>query len=163
MDWLLLAVLGIIWAVLLMPRRSRGGARPTPGDFSVFTQQRRVLMPRADERFLGPRDRARSRMLERRRRVLTLLLEGIGLTALIGFVPPLREMWVVSGFLVLLLAAYVWMLLQLKVRRTEITLPAEPQVPAMVEPEFDVVAGADRPIVVIPDDVAAARRVGAAG
>jgi len=134
----------------------------------VFTQQRRVLMPRSDERFLGTRDRARSRMLERRRRVLTLLLEGIGLTALIGFVPPLREMWVVSGFLVLLLGAYVWMLLQLKARRTEISLHAsrtvEPElrVPVMIEPEFEVVAGADRPIVVIPDDVAAARRAGAA-
>lgn len=129
----------------------------------MFTQQRRVLMPRADERFLGPRDRARSRMLERRRRVLTLLLEGIGLTGLIGLVPPLREMWVVSGFLVLLLGAYVWMLLQLKARRGGIALPAEPEVRAMVEPEFDVVAGVDRPIVVIPDDVAAARRAGVAG
>ncbi|HEX6208474.1 MAG TPA: hypothetical protein VF058_08980, partial [Actinomycetota bacterium] len=68
-------------------------------------------MPRSDERFLGPRDRARSRMLERRRRVLTVLLEGIGLTALIGSVPPLREMWVLSGILVALLGAYVWMLL----------------------------------------------------
>lgn len=135
----------------------------------MFTQQRRVLMPRSDERFLGTRDRARSRMLERRRRVMTLLLEGIGLTALIGLVPPLREMWVVSGFLVLLLGAYVWMLLQLKARRTEISLHAsqtvEPElrVPVTIEPEFEVVAGADRPIVVIPDDVAAARRAGAAG
>jgi len=138
----------------------------------VFTQQRRVLMPRSDERFLGPRDRARSRMLERRRRVLTLLLEGIGLTALIGLVPPLREMWVLSGLMVLLLAGYIWMLLQLKARRSQIALPARPGVPAMmepelevpltIEPEFDAVARVDRPIVVIPDDVAAARRAGAA-
>lgn len=134
----------------------------------MFTQQRRVLMPRSDERFLGPRDRARSRMLERRRRVLTVLLEGIGLTALIGFVPPLREMWVFSGILVALLGAYVWMLLQLKARRTTISLPAQPvppvmRAPAVPEPEFEVVVGPDRPIVVIPDEVAAARRARSAG
>lgn len=132
----------------------------------MFTQQRRVLMPRSDERFLGPRDRARSRMLERRRRVLTVLLEAIGLTALIGFVPPLREMWVLTGALVLLLGAYVWMLLQLKARRGTISLPAQPaapviRAPAVPEPEFEVVVGADRPIVVIPDEVTAARRASA--
>lgn len=71
-------------------------------------------MPRRDERFLGPRGRARARVRERRRRVLTVLLESIGLTGLIGAVPPLRGMWMVTAALLGVLVFYVYLLLQLR-------------------------------------------------
>ena len=73
-----------------------------------------VLMPRRDERFLGPGGRARARARERRRRVFTVLFEAIALTGLIGAFPPLRAMWWVTAAFLVLLAAYVYLLVQLR-------------------------------------------------
>lgn len=170
MDWLLVAILGIIWIALLVPTPTGRKARATPGDYSVFTEPgRRVLMPQRGERFLGQRDREVARARVRRLRVFTVLLEGIGLTALIGLFPPFRKIWMVTLLLVIALGVYVWFLLQLKMQQAgEIqraaaeTIEQAEQILAP-EPDYRVVAGADRPVVVILTDQEVARRDRAAG
>jgi hypothetical protein len=93
------------------------------------TRGRWVLMPRPDARFVGKGSRSRVRVRERRRRVLTVLGEAIGFTALIGAVPPLRPMWFVSGVFALLFLGYVLLLLRVRPARTSnqrarpVTLP----------------------------------------
>jgi hypothetical protein len=124
-DWLLLAALGIIWIGFLIPTgRRRGGTQ------SIEEHERRmellasaevngttgrwIVTPRKGVRFLGPQERQRARARERRRRVFIALLEGIGLTLLIGAAPPLRVVWYVSVGLGGLLVVYVWLLLTIK-------------------------------------------------
>ena len=80
------------------------------------TSGRWIVTPRKGVRFLGPRERHQARARARRRRVFFFLLEAIGLTLLIGVVPPLRVSWFVSGVLAGLLAIYVWVLLVIKAR-----------------------------------------------
>lgn len=82
-----------------------------------------VLMPRQDERFVGRPGRAKARLRERRRRVLSILGEAIAFTALIGAFPPLRAMWAITGFLVAMAALYVVMLVRLRSRTRTETLP----------------------------------------
>jgi hypothetical protein len=116
-DWLLLVVLGIIWAVFLIPHR--GPQQSVEGferDMDMLSHLNRpgrwVLMPRRDERFLGSGGRARARARERRRRVFTVLFEAIALTGLIGAFPPLRAMWWVTGGFLAVLGAYVYLLMR---------------------------------------------------
>jgi hypothetical protein len=117
-DWLLLVVLGIIWAVFLIPHR--GPQQSVEGferDMDMLSHLNRpgrwVLMPRRDERFLGPGGRARARARERRRRVFAVLFEAIALTGLIGAFPPLRAMWWVTAGFLAVLGAYVYLLVRL--------------------------------------------------
>jgi hypothetical protein len=79
---------------------------------------RYIVTPQKGVAFLGPHERARSRAKERRRRVFVFFLESIGLTFLIGLVPPLRVVWMISGVLTGLLAVYVWILLAIKARES---------------------------------------------
>lgn len=96
-----------------------------------------VLVPSKDERFLGSRARSYVRARDRRRAVFTVMVEALGITALIGMVPPLRLMWVGSGLLAVALIGYVGLLLKLKAEY-EADLAAGPQraVPVHVEPEI---------------------------
>jgi hypothetical protein len=126
-DWLLLAALGIIWAVFLIPHR--GPQQSVEGferDMDMLSHLngpgRWVLMPRRDERFLGPGGRSRARARERRRRVFTVLFEVIALTGLIGAFPPLRPMWWVTAVFLAVLAAYISLLVRL--RATQPGIPA---------------------------------------
>lgn len=121
MDWLLLAVLGIIWAAFLVPRRG-ASAESSVHEFEGDMQRiahvqhrpgRWLLVPRKGERFVGPQARARFRARERRRRVFTVLLEAAAISFLIGVVPPLRAMWVVTVVVCGLLVAYTWALLRM--------------------------------------------------
>jgi hypothetical protein len=82
-------------------------------------QGRWIVTPRKGMAFIGPRERAKERALLRRRRVFVFMLECIGLTALIGLVPPLRAMWFATGALLALLGVYVWLLVSLKARGAE--------------------------------------------
>jgi hypothetical protein len=119
MDWLAVAVLGIIWGVLLLPAPARREAssplrRIAPIEEQEFRNPGRwIVSPRRGARFLGRQHRARLRARERRRRVFLFLLEVIGVTGLIGMFPPLRGMLVVTAVLAVFLAAYagmvVWM------------------------------------------------------
>jgi hypothetical protein len=129
-EWLPLAAFGIIWIAFLLPigrRRthSSGSAEAFHHDMEVLAHAdgaaprgRYIVTPQKGVAFLGPRERARARAKDRRRRVFVFLLECIGLTFLIGLVPPLRVMWMLSGALTAVLAAYVWMLLGIKARES---------------------------------------------
>jgi hypothetical protein len=79
---------------------------------------RYIVTPQKGVAFLGPQQRAKARAKDRRRRVFVFLLESIGLTFLIGLVPPLRSMWMISGLLTASLALYVWMLLAMKAKES---------------------------------------------
>ncbi|MGH2739628.1 MAG: hypothetical protein ACRDH6_03975 [Actinomycetota bacterium] len=54
-------------------------------------------------------------MRARRRRVLTIALEALGLTALMGAFPQFRALWVGAGALAVFLLLYVALLLWLRV------------------------------------------------
>jgi hypothetical protein len=129
-EWLPLAVLGIMWVAFLLPTRGKASTpQGSVGDFerrmellaqaeTHGTQGRWIVTPRKGVRFLGPAERNRARTRERRRQVFTFMLEAIGITFLIGLVPPLRVAWAVTGVFVGLLAVYVWLLLTIKHRES---------------------------------------------
>jgi hypothetical protein len=129
-EWLPLAVLGIMWVAFLLPTRGKASTpQGSVGDFerrmellaqaeTHGTEGRWIVTPRKGVRFLGPTERNRARTRERRRQVFTFMLEAIGITFLIGLVPPLRVAWAVTGVFVGLLAVYVWLLLTIKHRES---------------------------------------------
>ena len=122
MQWLLLAVLGIMWTAFLVPiGRKRSDSRSVE-DFERRmellaqaevhgTSGRWIVTPRKGVRFLGPRERQQARARARRRRILVVILEAIGLTLLIGVVPPLRVAWIAAAVLGGVLLLYIWVLL----------------------------------------------------
>lgn len=126
MDWLLLAALGIMWVAFLIPTAGRNRSEAqSVHDFERRmellaqaevhgTAGRWIVTPRKGVRFLGPQERQKARVRERRRKVFTFLLEGIGLSFLVGLVPPLRAMWYLTGAFTGLLILYVWLLLTIK-------------------------------------------------
>jgi hypothetical protein len=130
-SWLMLAAIGMIWAALLLPHERGGAPGRTVREFERNMELlagtggrdpgRWIVTPRKGIAFVGSHARAQQRARERRRRVFTLLLEGIAFTLMIGLVPPLRSAWYVTAVLLLLLAVYVWLLLWMKQRepRTE--------------------------------------------
>lgn len=128
MDWLFLGALVIIWAAILLPGLRR---RPSPSSQVTEFERRMELLaysevqgtagrwivtPRKGMRFVGTAQRQQARVRERRRKVFVFLLETIGLTFLIGLVPPLRVIWLVSGGFAVLLFVYVWLLISIKHR-----------------------------------------------
>lgn len=130
LSWLLLAVLGMIWAAFLLPSWRRSPTSTVEefeerlsvlAEANKVTTGRWVLMPRQGRRFLGPEDRQRARMRRRRRVVFMTMLEVIGLTTLMGLFPPLRPMLYVTAVLMVLLAVYIAVLL--KIRADESAVP----------------------------------------
>jgi hypothetical protein len=125
LSWLLLAALGMMWAAFLYPGR-KGSPSDSVKDFErnmdlladTEQQGRWIITPRKGMAFIGPRARAQARARERRRRVLVFLLESIGLTFLIGIVPPLRAMWLGTVLLTVVLGLYAWGLVRMKGRGT---------------------------------------------
>jgi hypothetical protein len=144
-DWLLLAALGIIWCGFLIPTGRRKGPKSSVDEHERRmellasaevngTTGRWIVTPRKGVRFLGPQERQRARARERRRQVFVALLEGIGLTLLIGAAPPLRVVWYASAAIGSLLAIYVWLLLTIKAHEAHpheqvraVHAPATPQ------------------------------------
>ena len=128
MDWLPLAALGIMWVAFLVPTdRRRSSDASSVAEFErgmellAYTDTdgahgRWIVTPRKGVPFVGTAHRHRARARERRRRVLIVLLESIGITFLIGSVPPLRAMWSATVLLGVLLFLYVWLLLAVKQR-----------------------------------------------
>lgn len=128
MEWLPLVALGIMWLAFLLPRGGRW--RSTTGSVDAFerglellaysevhgTGGRWIVTPRKGVRFVGAAERRRARARERRRRVFVGLLEAIGITGLIGAVPPLRAMWFATAALVVVLLGYGWLLRSIKAR-----------------------------------------------
>src|SRR5919201_34967 len=109
MDWLLLGVLGIIWAAYVFPFRAfKGRSRSSIEEFErsmgLLEQTEKatgrwIVAPRKGEPFVGRKERARERCRARRRRVFVTLLEAMGITFLIGLFPPLHGMWIATGVL----------------------------------------------------------------
>ena len=130
MEWLAVAVFGIMWSAILLPSpRRRPSPRTSVEDFGRDmdllahaegqTNGRWIVTPRKGVPFLGMPNRERVRARERRRQVFVFLLESILITFLIGIVPPLRVMWAATATLAGLLFAYVWLLLWIKARGSE--------------------------------------------
>ncbi|HET9671766.1 MAG TPA: hypothetical protein VFQ40_02825 [Actinomycetota bacterium] len=128
MDWLLLAALAIMWAAFLIPLSRRRSLTTSVDEFerrmeflahaeANGTPGRWIVTPRKGARFIGDAERRRARARDRRRRILVFLIESIGVTFLMGLVPPLRVFWYGSVALAALLLAYVWLLLSLKHRQ----------------------------------------------
>ena len=78
-----------------------------------------VLTPRSGERFLGPRDRNRSRLLRRRRQVLTFLAEASLFTLIIGLFPPFHAMLVGTAVVAAMLVGYMVLLVRLRMAEVE--------------------------------------------
>ena len=139
MDWLLLAALGIMWVAFLLPApRRRHSAHLSVGDFErgmeLLAQVdvhghsgRWIVTPRKGTRFLGHAERKRARARERRRQVFVFLIESIGITFLIGLVPPLRVFWKLSIGIGALLVVYVWLLLWIKHASSRHARETQPQ------------------------------------
>src|SRR5688572_31361007 len=125
-----------MWAAFLLPMTAR--RRSLTGSVEDFerrmeflahaeangTAGRWIVTPRKGARFIGDAERRRARVRDRRRRVLVFLIEAIGVTFLMGFVPPLRVFWNVTVALAVLLGVYVWMLISIKHRTTADTRDA---------------------------------------
>jgi hypothetical protein len=143
-DWLSLAALGIIWAVLLVPSPKRRSTpsplrRFTPIEQEDFRQPGRwIISPKRGSRFVGPKQRARLRAQERRRQVLVFLAEAIGLTGLIGLFPPLRGMMLVTGGLAFLLLLYLGLIMMMV--RLGIGVPAPRPDEVVMIPEAELPA-----------------------
>jgi len=126
LDWLLLAALGIMWVAFLMPTdRRRHDPHKGVEDFehrmellaqaeTYGTEGRWIVTPRKGVQFVGPAERSKSRARERRRKVLVFLMEAIGLTFMIGLLPPLRVAWSLTAVLAVGLGLYVWLLVSMK-------------------------------------------------
>lgn len=123
LSWLLVAVLGMMWAAFLLPSVRRSPVASVEEferrmNFLAEAQRRGpgrwVLVPQKGQRFLGPRLRERLRVRHRRRRVFVLLLEALGLSVLMGLFPPLRGMFYGSAVLAALLLGYTFFLLRLR-------------------------------------------------
>jgi len=154
LSWLLLAVLGMIWAAFLLPSWRRSPTSTVEefeerlsvlAEANKVTAGRWVLMPRQGRRFLGPEDRQRARMRRRRRVVFMTMLEVIGLTTLIGLFPPLRAMLYVSVFLVILLVAYIALLLKLRADEMSMGRPGEANGAKATRSKYRTGSGYGRP------------------
>jgi hypothetical protein len=126
-EWLLLGAFAMMWVAFFWPVRGRRSEKRTVQDFERRmellaysevhgTAGRWIVTPRKGVRFLGPQDRHRARVRERRRRVFVFLLEGLGISFLIGLVPPLRAIWIATGVFAGLVLVYTWALLAIKAR-----------------------------------------------
>jgi hypothetical protein len=122
----LASLLVIIWLAFFLPSRHRSPAASVEEfeqKMSLLAETHRdapgrwVLMPR--RRFLGPQDRARARVVRRRRLIFTGLLEATVLFLLMGMVPPLRPMLFAAGALAFLLLVYSALLVQLRIGEHE--------------------------------------------
>jgi hypothetical protein len=147
MAWFTLVALGAAWIAFLLPSRRHHSPHRSVEDFErnmdlladtgTSGSGRYIITPRKGMAFVGPRERAKERARERRRRVFVVMLESIGLSFLIGIAPPLRVMWYATAILLAALGVYVWMLLSMKmsadstygerVRASAAPLTAKPQ------------------------------------
>ena len=127
LTWLLLSVLGIIWAALLLPSRSRSpksSVEEFEQKMNLLAEANRVapgrwvLIPCKGQRFMGP-DRGRARVKRRRRQVFMVLVEATALTFIMGLFPPFRIMLGVTVVLVFLLLVYMAVLVRLRAEELE--------------------------------------------
>lgn len=133
LDLLILVALGSIWAAFIIPSYG-GGRRKVPtsprssveefekgmdvlagADGNVGNEERRyVVTPRKATPFLGPKERKRQRIRDRRRKLLEALCMATGISFLIGLAPPFRPLWAISLLLAGATAGYCWLLIRLR-------------------------------------------------
>ena len=163
MSWLMLAALGMMWAAFLLPNRKHSPSNSVKDferdmDLLADTEGRGrwIVTPKKGMAFIGPRARAQARARERRRRVFVFLLESIGLSFLIGLVPPLRAIWIGTGILLAILGVYSWMLISIRTRGSVRAMPeARPAPSPAPRAELISTLDVDEEVVVRP-----AREVG---
>jgi hypothetical protein len=123
LSWLLLGLLGIIWAAFLLPSRKRSPASSVEeferkmsllAEANSSSPGRWVLMPRKGARLVGSQDRERFRARRRRRQIFMVLLETMALTLLMGLFPPFRVMLYGTGVLAFVLLAYSALLVKIR-------------------------------------------------
>ncbi|MFM7718841.1 MAG: hypothetical protein ACKO8G_05035 [Actinomycetota bacterium] len=104
--------LAMLWAAFLNPTKK---ASPAESVREFGIHMHRLAGDFGSAAPLGgtevTRSMAERQARRRRRRAFTLMTQAWGLTLLLGIAPPLRRLWLVSGVLMLALAAFVWMLL----------------------------------------------------
>ncbi len=101
------------------------------------TPSRVILVPRKDERFLGPRGRSHVRARDRRRRTFTVLAGAFGFTAVVGLAPPARGIWIVTLVLGVALLALVGFLLKSKADYlADLRRAPKRAIPVRTEPEI---------------------------
>ena len=117
------------------------------------SEGRWIVTPRKGARSWR-RERSARGIRERRRKVLVFLLESIGLTFLIGLVPPLHAAWMLTAIFGGLLLLYVWLLLTIKHREGQphetaraARQPARVKTPVTAVPRYvvDSMSGWARP------------------
>ncbi len=100
-GWLLLALLGIIWAAFLLPRRHSsplGSAKEFERTLNLLRETNRtvsgrwVLVPPKGRALEGGQTSRRMRARRRRRLVFVLIADAVLLTGIIGAFPGLRPM-----------------------------------------------------------------------
>jgi hypothetical protein len=119
LGWLLLALLGIIWAAFLLPRRHSsplGSAKEFERTLNLLAETNRtvsgrwVLVPPKGRALDGGQTSRRIRARRRRRLVFVLMADGALLTGIIGAFPGLRPMLFGTAALSTLLVLYTGLL-----------------------------------------------------
>lgn len=165
MSLVVLLILAVVWAVFLVPQLLRARAERTPADsIGAFRSQLSVLERTAPGPQSAPSRAStqpvlgggtylavpayrpagalptRSQVRKRRKDILLALLASTGGSFVLGALPILRPMWLVTGLLVAVTAAYVVLLVrarnlaaerEMKVRYLPGPIPA-----AHAEPAF---------------------------
>lgn len=141
---MLLAGLGIMWVAFLVPTsRRKHSPKASVHDFerrmgllaqteTQGSSGRWIVTPRKGIPFVGTAERKRARARDRRRTVFAFLCESIGITFLIGIVPPLRAVWMLTAGLAGLMVLYIWLLLAMKHHWANAAPHARPQAPEAV-------------------------------
>ena len=115
LGWLLLALLGIIWAAFLLPRRHSsplGSAKEFERTLNLLAETNRavhgrwVLVPPKGRALEDGQTSRRIRARRRRRLVFVLMADGALLTGVMGVFPALRPMLYGTATLVALLLVY---------------------------------------------------------
>ena len=115
LGWLLLALLGIIWLVFLLPRKHSsplGSAKEFERTLNLLAETNRagpgrwVLVPPKGRALEGGQTSRRVRARRRRRLVFVLMADGALLTGVMGVFPALRPMLFGTAALVALLFGY---------------------------------------------------------
>ena len=119
LGWLLLALLGIIWAAFLLPRRHSsplGSAKEFERTLNLLAETNRtasgrwVLVPPKGRALDGGQTSRRIRARRRRRLVFVLMADGALLTGIMGAFPGLRPMLFGTAALSTLLLLYTGLL-----------------------------------------------------
>ncbi len=155
LGWLFVAVLGIIWTVFFWPYLRRGASPVNSveaferkmeflAETNGGTRGRWVLTPRKEVRFQRPRERDRTRVVRRRRRIVAGLAEAAALALLIGLFPMFHGMLLAAAVLGGVLLVYAALLVRVRMhedRRARVRRAAararsrqRPPIPAPARP-----------------------------